>query len=132
MSRENVEAWERTIRAFNERNIESLIAEFDPDVEFVPFVSGVTAEPYRGAQGVRDWVAAVDEAFEFYVSHVERIEDHGDITLAVAELHGRGRASGAETRRPSVHIARFGHGKVVWWQTFATREEALEAVGLRE
>ena len=132
MSRENVEAWERAIRAFNERDLESLIAAFDPSVEFMPFVSGVTDEPYRGTQGVRDWVAEVDEGFEFYVSHIGRIEDHGDVALAVAELHGRGRKSGAEVRRPSVHIGRFRDGKVVWWQTFATREEALQAVGLSE
>ena len=132
MSQQNVEAWGRAIRAFNERDIEGLIAEYDANVEFLPLIAGVTNEPYRGEQGVRDWVAAVDEEFEFFVSHPDRFEDHGDVVLAVAQMHAKGRASGAEVRRPSVHIARFRDGKVVWWQTFATREAALEAVGLRE
>ena len=89
-------------------------------------------EPYRGEQGVRDWIAAVDEDFDFSVSRPHRFEDHGDVALAVADLHGCGRASGAEIQRRSVHIARFTNGKIVWWSTFATRREALEAVGLRE
>jgi ketosteroid isomerase-like protein len=132
MSQENVDTWRRAIQAWNERDIEGVIAEFDPDVEFLPLIAGVTNEPYRGEQGVRDFVAAVDEEFEFFVTDPNRFEDHGDVVVAVAEMHAKGRVSGAEVRRPSIHVARFLDGKVVWWQTFATRDEALEAVGLSE
>ena len=132
MSRENVEAWERAIHAFNDRSLERLLAEFDPDIEFWPLLAGVMSEPYRGEQGVRDWIAAVDADFEHFMNHPHRIEDHGEVVLAISDLHARGRASGAEVRRRSAHIARFQDGKVVWWRTFATRDEALEAMGLRE
>jgi ketosteroid isomerase-like protein len=30
------------------------------------------------------------------------------------------------------HVARWRHGKCVWWRSFNTRAEALEAVGLSE
>jgi ketosteroid isomerase-like protein len=132
MSQENVETWWEAVRAFNDRDVESLLAVFHSDVVFKPVVAGVTDEAYRGEQGVRDWVAAVDEDFEHFVTELERVEDHGDFALAVARLHGRGRRSGAEVRRLSIHLVRFEDGQVIWWQTFATREEALEAVGLSE
>ena len=131
MSRENVEAFRRAIEGFNARNVEEIMAEFDAGVEFKPVLAGVTDVPYRGKEGVRKFLAATDETFEQFELHCERIEDHGDFVLAINEAHARGRASGAEIRRPIVQVAEFRDGKCVWFQSFRTSEEALEAVGLR-
>ena len=132
MSQENVEAWERAIQAFNDRDFERLVAEFAPGIEFRPLMTGMTGQPYRGREGVREWLDAIDADWETFVTTVDRIEDHDEFVLAVGRLQGRGRASGVEVTRPSAYLARFENGKVVWWQTFATREEALEAAGLSE
>ena len=48
MSRENVEAWRRGIDAFNERNVQGMMAVLDPSAEFSPVLAGVTDTPYRG------------------------------------------------------------------------------------
>jgi ketosteroid isomerase-like protein len=132
MSEENVEAWGRAIEAFNDRNAEGMIAILDPDVEFRPLLAGVREAPYRGEEGVREFLANTDEAFEFFRLDTEQIEDHGDFVLAVCEGHARGAASGAEIRRQMTHIAEFRDGLCTWWRTFQTREEALEAAGLSE
>jgi ketosteroid isomerase-like protein len=132
MSRENVEAFRRAIEAFNARSADGMMAELDPGAEFKPVLAGVTDTPYRGEEGVRNFLAATDESFEQFELHCERIEDHGDFVLAVNEAHARGKASGAEIRRPIVQIAEFQDGKCVWLQSFQTPAEALEAVGLRE
>lgn len=132
MSRENVEAFRRAIDAFNDRSVEGMMAMCSPDVEFKPLLAGVTDTPYRGEEGVRRFLAATDEAFEFFRLYCERVEDHGEYVVAVNEGHARGLVSGAESRQPLVQIARFAGGKCFWWQTFRTREEALAAVGLAE
>jgi ketosteroid isomerase-like protein len=132
MSRENVEAMRRAIEGFNARSVEAMMAEYDPGVEFKPTLAGVTDTPYRGEQGVREFLAATDEAFELFHLHSERIEDYGDFILAVNQVHARGRVSGAEIRQPLVQIAEFRDGRCVWFQSFRTPEEALDAVGLRE
>ncbi len=132
MSQENVEAFRRAIVAFNERDADGMIAVLTPDCEFKPLLAGVTDTPYRGAHGVVAFLAATDEAFEEFRLVNERIEDHGEYVVAVNVGHARGRSSGAEITRPLVQIAQFRDGKCVWWQTFRSAAEALEAVGLRE
>src|SRR6476469_751994 len=132
MSQENVEAMRRAIEAFNARSVEAMMAEYDPGVEFKPTLAGVTDTPYRGEEGVREFLAATDEAFERFHLGCEGIEDHGDYVLAVNEVQARGRASGAEIRQPLVQIAEFRDGKCVWFQSFRTSAEALKAVGLEE
>ena len=132
MSRENVEAFRRGIEAFNERSLQGMMDVLDRSVEFSPVLAGVTDTPYRGEAGVREFLAATDEAFELFHLHCERVEDHGDFVLAVNEAHARGRASGAAIRQPLVQIAEFRDGKCVWFRSFQTPEEALEAVALRE
>ena len=108
------------------------MAEYDANDGFRPLISGVMTEPYRGEQESATGSQPLTRTLSFFVSRTHRFEDHGDVALAVADLHGCGRASGAEIQRRSVHIARFTDGKIVWWSTFATRREALEAVGLRK
>jgi ketosteroid isomerase-like protein len=132
MSKENVEAWGRAIEAFNERSVEGMMAALHPAVEFRPLLAGVREAPYLGEEGVREFLANTDEAFEFFRLYTKQIEDHGDFVVAVTEGHARGAASGAEIRRQMTHAAEFRDGRCIWWRTFQTREEALEAAGLSE
>jgi ketosteroid isomerase-like protein len=104
----------------------------DSSVEFSPVLAGVTDTPYRGEEGVREFLDATDESFELFHLHCERVEDHGDFVLAVNEVEARGRTSGAAIRQPLVQVAEFRDRKCVWFRSFRTAEEALEAVGLSE
>ena len=45
---------------------------------------------------------------------------------------GRARHSGLEVTLHPVHVFRLRDGRVFHWQIFQEREQALEAVGLRE
>ena len=60
-----------------------MMAVFDPEVEFAPMVAGVTGSSYRGEQGVRDWLAAMDQEFELFRNECRQVEDHGVYVLAV-------------------------------------------------
>jgi ketosteroid isomerase-like protein len=52
--------------------------------------------------------------------------------LAVGRYEGRGTVSGVETRMDYAAIYRLDAGMIVFFQDFATRREALKAVGLEE
>jgi ketosteroid isomerase-like protein len=59
MSQENVDVGRRMLQAFNDGDVEAIVAECDPAVEWEEqSIPGV--EPlYRGHEGVRRWAAAV-------------------------------------------------------------------------
>ena len=73
------------------------------------------------------------EVWESVEDNLEELVDGGDSVVSVVNTRARGRASGVEvgwTRNAGVWTIREGRVvRVVW---FATREEALEAAGLRE
>jgi hypothetical protein len=56
--------------------------------------------------------------------------DLGDVTLATGLLRGHG--SDTPPEKTIWHVARWRRRKCVWWRTFSTRDEAIEAVGLSE
>jgi hypothetical protein len=62
-------------------------------------IAVVREAPYRGEEGVREWLANTEEAFEFFVLHSERLEDHGDFVLAISEAGHRRRSLTAPEQR---------------------------------
>jgi ketosteroid isomerase-like protein len=59
------------------------------------------------------------------------VED-GDVIVVAITFGGRARHSGLELELHPVHVFRRRDGRTVRWQIFQEREEALEAVALRE
>jgi hypothetical protein len=53
---------------------------------------------YRGHAGIRNYMEAVNEAFEDYRPEVEQLIDAGNQVLTLAIEHGKGRGSGAEVQ----------------------------------
>jgi ketosteroid isomerase-like protein len=62
----------------------------------------------------------------------EELIDAGDQIVAVIHFRGRGRASGIEVDARSYSVYTVRNGKTVRMEEFIEREEALEAVRLRE
>jgi ketosteroid isomerase-like protein len=83
MSQQNAEAVRRIARAFNEGDIDALVAELDPNVEWeeqpIPGLDPV----YRGHEGVRRWAEAVmgQELGPLQV-RIERLSEAGDAMIA--------------------------------------------------
>jgi ketosteroid isomerase-like protein len=86
---------------------------------------------HRGHEGVRAFLAELAEAAEFGAQATEFI-DTADWVVVCLRLHGRGKASGAEFEEREVHASRLRDGKVVETHEYRTKEQALQAVGLRE
>jgi ketosteroid isomerase-like protein len=136
MSQENVEAFKRaSFDAINRRDVEGLLEELDPEVEWHPGVllafEGET-RTYRGHEGVREMLGDLFEALaEFYVQYPE-IRDLGDRIVAIGHVRTRGRESGAVTESPFAAVTDFRDGKAVRIRTYLDPKEALEAAGLSE
>lgn len=135
MSQANVDAFNRSAEAFRRRDIEAMVAELDPEVEWHPgllaFLGG-DGTVYRGHQGVRDLVRDLDEHFAEFDNEYTEIRDLGDQVLAIGRIRARGKASGAETVSPLAFLVESKGGKAFRVRTYLDPEEALEAAGLRE
>ena len=133
MSQENVEVVRRGLDAFNRRDRTAWLAVCDPEVEDVPPREWPESDTTRGSEAV--WDLYVEntagwregDAFE----NVEMI-DAGDKVVAHVRGEMRGKASGASVTWSYWQAVTFRNGKVLRLEWFADRNEALEAVGLRE
>ena len=78
MSEENVDAYKRAVEASNRRDLEAMLEEFDPEVEWYPQVVGLGSEVYRGHEGVRELFADMNETIPDAFFEVSEIRDLGD------------------------------------------------------
>ena len=129
MSQENVEIVQRALEASTRRDDKATFALYDPEVEIYGQVDGAT---YRGLTGVRtyfrDWFAAWRD---FSIDAEEWI-DAGEDVIAALHLRAWGRQSGVPVEERVWHVWTLRDGRLWRLRIFATKAEALEAVGLSE
>ena len=135
MSQENVDVGRRMLQAFNDGDIEDIVADCDPAVEWEEqSIPGV--EPlYCGHDGVRRWAAAilgVREELGPLEGRLEGVKEAGDMVIGSVRFEGEGRSSGVRVPMHVHMVGTFRDGKLVRRQVFLTLAEALEAAGLRE
>lgn len=106
-------------------------AGIDPEIEAHTPLSSTKGTPYRGHEGVRQWVADIDEQFEEWYSRPEEFIDLGDgRVLVIGELHMRGRESGIEFDQPMGWVLSFRDGMLHRYEVFADPDEARGVAGL--
>jgi ketosteroid isomerase-like protein len=136
MSRENVEVVVGVYEAVARRDTAAVLALYDAEVEFdasrYPSVGLVGGDVYRGHEGLRNWFREWNESWEAYWDEVEELIDAGDHVISVVKRRGRGRVSGVEVEWQYVGLWTIRDAKVMRVAWFSSREEALEAVALRE
>ena len=135
MSQENVEAFERGAEAYNRRDVDALLKELDPEVEWhsallIPF--GGEATVSRGHEGVREVLREVYEVLaEIHLEYSE-IRDLGDRIVAIGRIRTRGKQSGVVTEIAFGTVSDMKNGKSIRIWTYLDPQEALQAAGLRE
>jgi ketosteroid isomerase-like protein len=133
MSQENVDLQYQVIDAFNRRDLAAYLALTDPEVEFTPYEVAVQGgSPYRGHAGIRSWWEESFAVLPDLSGEVYEVRDLGDRTLVHGRIRGQGAGSGAPIERTMWLAAEWRDGKIVWWCSFESEAETLEAVGLRE
>ncbi len=133
MSRENLDAVRRIIKAFNEGGADAAHDLYDPKVEFREDPKFPEAEVYRGRQEVERYFREFGASFESYRLEIEDLRDAGsDRIVALLRERARGRASGLDVDRRSGWVVTLRDRKVLCMEIYLDPADALEAVGLRE
>jgi ketosteroid isomerase-like protein len=133
MSHANVEVVRRVHEAATRRDVETVLALYDPDVELdASRVQIVGQNTYRGHDGLRRFFAEWHEAWESIDYSFEELVDAGEQVVSVVTRRARGRASGADVQWPLALVWTLRDGKVTRLAWFPSRADALKAVGLPE
>jgi ketosteroid isomerase-like protein len=133
MSRENVDVVRGIWEADRRRDVEAVHAAYAPNVEWEDHAGlwgdwGVA----RGPDGIRQAWRRWYEAFEDVEMDFGEVAAGGDVVVVTYELRARGRGSGAAVRQSITLLWTLDAGKVVRITAYTSRDEALEAAGLRE
>ena len=136
MSQENVDNFRRGLEAYNRGDLDALMEELDPDVEWRPalavLLGGEQAVFFAGTRECGSSIQEEHEALAMYQAEISEIRDLGDSVLAIGRFRVRGKESGVRSSRPSVSWSTTGTARQIRLRTYLDLDEALEAAGLAE
>jgi ketosteroid isomerase-like protein len=130
MSEENVDKARQFIDAYNQRDFDAAIKDFDPGIEWV-MPEQQQSDSGRGPEAAIRFFEEIDETMEELTLKPQEFIDAGDRVATRLRHRGRGKRSGVEIDEELYHqVATFDNGKIVRMEYFADWNEALEAAGL--
>jgi ketosteroid isomerase-like protein len=133
MSEENVEIVRNMAAAFNRGDLGTWYEGLADDIDHRA-VEGALDDrgPIHGKGALRAYVEDWVSMFDFRSEPVELIDAGEDRVIAVTRISGRAKLSGVETDLTYAALYTIRGGKIVRGREYWTRDEALEAAGLRE
>ena len=135
MSTENVEAFKRGLEAGNRGDIDGLLDELHPEIEWhsaLHALMGGQQTVFQGHEGVRRMIGDLYDTFAEVRIEMSEFRDLGHGLLALGSTRTRGKASGVETETPLALVTEIRNGKTISIRAYLDRDEALEAAGLSE
>ena len=127
---QNADIVRRAFDAFSRRDLNVLLTLADPDIEFMPATARVAgrAEPYRGHEGLRTYLADVARVWQELRSEPEEFIEVGDVVVCTGRVYAWG--VGRVIDAPAGWVWRLRGGRLVEGHVYDTRREALVAGGL--
>jgi ketosteroid isomerase-like protein len=140
MSQENVEVVRRAYEAFNRWGVQparrrrnpEMPPLLHPEIEFHTYANVPEPGVYCGREAVIEYHEAVFGQFESIRIEVEELLPAGDSVVIVSRQHTVPKGSKREVVQHVVEVWTIRDGLLAVRKPFATRAEALEAVGLSE
>jgi len=133
MSEQNVEIVRRGFDALNRRDLEALDPIFSEEAEFRSVLAASEGRLFRGHQGIRDYFAWFDDAFDEYASDLEEVIDAGeDRVVALFKFTARGRGSGVTLDQRAAMVITLRGERIARMDSYFDPAEALEAAGLKK
>ena len=131
MSQDNVDIVRSAFAARQSDGSEAALRFFASDVVWLPAEEWPDGAEYRGHDGMRRLTASFSENFDDLAFDVHELRDVGDRVLVRVDLTGIIKDSGQTIRQPrGFVVSDFRDGRFGHIQTFASWQEALDAVGL--
>src|SRR5215204_719878 len=131
MSQENVELVYQGFDAWNRRDLDAALAGSHADVEITP-VRGAASSTYRGHQGMRRWRNDIFGTFPNFTTEVVEARDLGDFVLGIVRIRGQGTGSEVSSEQTVWYASEWRDGKLLWYCSYESDSDALEAIRLRE
>ena len=131
-----VEAHEKLIReaarAFNERDVEAVVASMDPagEVALIGGFEGVMGRRFQGEEGVRRFCDEWFTAFKEMEVRIERLLEAGERIVALTELSATGTGSAAPVELLGAAVYSFRDDRIGGIDFYYERDRALEDAGL--
>jgi ketosteroid isomerase-like protein len=137
MSQDNLElvrqGFARWQAADYDRLLDFFLANAAPDIELHSRFGGFSGEPYRGYDGVRAWLADIQENFERFTPWQDEVREAGHCrVLAIGGIRFRARGSGVDMAERLGWVFEFANGQLLQMRFYGSPSEAFEAVGLHE
>jgi ketosteroid isomerase-like protein len=125
---ENARIAVRGAKALSDRDPEAMMEVAHPEIEFVTHPGFVGQAPtYRGHDGVRRWLKALEPWEAFQVDVEEVIDISPDTVVVVSHVTARGSGSGVDVEMRTYDVVTIVDGKIRKRRHYETREDALEA-----
>jgi ketosteroid isomerase-like protein len=132
MSQENVEILRRAFAQYARDGV-PVFEMFDPDVEVINFDSFPVTRPYRGWDGLGEWLVDLSEPFDnFKFELADVLADDDRQVVTTCRVTGESRTGGPPFELVFGVVWTFRDGKAIRIEGLRTGEEALEAAGLSE
>ena len=133
MSQADLDTVRAGFAAFNRGDYDSWVAAFDEDAEVHDLAETPDTAVFRGHDGVRAWLAKLQEAWgEAFRFEPRSFREADGVVLVDAVAVATGTESGVAVEMPVHIVLRLRNHKVVWTQGFLDRANALEAAGRRD
>jgi ketosteroid isomerase-like protein len=114
-------------------DVEPIVAQAHPDVEFVNPPYALEPGTRRGIEGVRIALRNMLDAFEELRFDTEQVIDLADRVVALGMWTARGRGSRYRfDPQPFAFLVTFRDGQMIRYEWFNEHAEALAAVGIEE
>jgi ketosteroid isomerase-like protein len=130
MSQANVNTAREVLAAVTQRDLPRLLELTDPEIRWDSFFALASGSQYDGHDGLRQYIADLDEAWSSLEPEVRDLLDAGDVVVGIGRVRYQGRESGVDSEAGAGWMFRFRHGRMVHFRAFNDPEQAFEAVGL--
>ena len=134
MSQENVEKVRASMDAYNRRDLDAAVKDFDEEIvwELDAIAGGATDLVHRGPEAVRRFWDNLEQHFDGFRLEPAGFRDAGEAVFVNVQMRGNGRGSGVPVKMDLYCVAQFREGRMVGVRYYAGEDEALEAAGLAE
>lgn len=103
-----------------------------PEIEFDSML-GIGGRTYRGHDGIREYFADIESAWDHWRVEVERAVEGPDGRVAIVmTMHARGQGSGLALAQRTAHIWTLRDGRLARNQFYRDPELALRDLGIQD